>query len=796
MTKGMFFCTNGKTTIRKGGFKSMKHKNWKRILLGALGTILGLSGLFFGIFFILVTTDAMTSVNSEKLEHYSLTTYVYDRNNEVVGSLHGAEDRTYISIDNIPLQVRQAFIAAEDVRFYRHHGIDPIRILGAAAANLRSRSLSQGASTITQQLVKNTHLSSEKSFSRKFEEIILALKVEREYTKNQILEMYLNNIYFGNGAYGIETAANKYFGKSTPDLSLVEAAALAATLKAPSNYAPHIQPENNQKRRNQILATMEEQGFISPRVAYEAQHEKLTLTTAQEAEFDQGSWYLDAVLQESAKLLDLETEELAQLGLHIYTGQDTVMQKRCDELFADASLFPEDAPDGVKCQSALVIMDSTTGEILAMEGGREYNVRMGFNRALNARRQPGSVLKPLAVYAPALERHLSTPARIFDDRPTDFGQYSPQNYGGKYYGLVTMRSAVAQSLNIPAVQMLSEMGGFAGYESLLRFQLEPDSSDTGLSLAVGSMSEGVRPIQLCAAYASLSGGGIYHTPVLIRRIEDRDGHLLYEAPATKKRILNSSVSYVLTNLLQSVATRGTGKALAELDIPIAAKTGTVGYDETHHRDAWSAAYTPQIAAVCWMGFDQTDGQHALSSSVTGGKHPTQLLLRLFHSLKLPDDAFPQPDEGVVWKALDAHSLQSPDGPLLAGPYTLPKDTLYEVFLSGTEPTQQAESTMVPQSPDDFYVTTDGNGMPLLSFTAQDNDVLYHIYRKHWGFAIELDAVTGTMGEKIYFTDFSAQKLMSYEYYILPERAATGVYGAPSESVFFTVPLFSSLFPPE
>ena len=251
---------------------------------------------------------------------------------------------------------------------------------------------------------------------------------------------------------------------------------------------------------------------------------------------------------------------------------------------------------------------------------------------------------------------------------------------------------------------------------------------------------------------------------------------------------------MLTSLLQSVAARGTGKALAELGIPIAAKTGTVGYDETHHRDAWSAAYTPRIAAVCWVGFDQTDSLHALSSSVTGGKHPTQLLLKLFQSLNLSDDAFPQPDEGVVWKALDADSLQSQNGPLLAGPYTPPEDVIYEVFLSGTEPIQQAENVMIPQAPGDLHVTTDDHGMPLISFTVQDNNVLYHIYRKHWGFAIELDAVMGTIGEKIYFTDLSAQKLMSYEYYILPEQAATGVYGTPSKSFFFTVPLFSSLFP--
>ena len=298
-----------------------------------------------------------------------------------------------------------------------------------------------------------------------------------------------------------------------------------ALLNSPSSSPPHLLQRSKHHPTTPLISNRKtikrdatrfsqqwkQQGYISIHNAYEAQHEKLTLTV-QETESAQGSWYLDAVLQEATKLLNLETEELAQLGLHIYTGQDTALQNRCDELFADKALFPEDAPDGVKCQGALVIMDSATGEILAMEGGREYTVRMGFNRALNARRQPGSVLKPLAVYAPALERHLSTPARIFDDRPNDFGQYSPKNYGGKYYGLVTMRSAVAQSLNIPSVQMLSEMGGFTGYESLLRFQLEPDPSDTGLSLAVGSMNEGVRPIQLCAAYASLSSGRNLSSP--------------------------------------------------------------------------------------------------------------------------------------------------------------------------------------------------------------------------------------------------------------------------------------------
>ena len=754
----------------------------------ALGILLlALAGAAMGALTILVMTDVYTSFDPEKLGNYSQTTWVLDRDDTVIGGVYGAENRVSINIEDVPEHVRNAFIAAEDVRFYKHHGVDPVRILGAMAANIKSGTLSQGASTITQQLIKNTHLTAEKTWSRKIEEAILALKVERAYTKDQILEMYLNYVYFGNGAYGIQTAARAYFDKDVEELTLTEAAALAATLKAPSNYAPHIQPENNRRRRTQVLEIMQEEGFITAHETERAKREELVLTPGGQDTRARG-WYLDAVLAQAEDMLGVTGDELTELGLRIYTGMDSRIQAICDEVFADESLFPADSADGTHCQSALVLMDSRTGDVLAMEGGRRYEVRRGFNRATDALRQPGSVLKPLAVYAPALERRIATPATVILDQETDFAGYSPRNYGGKYYGAVTLRTAVAKSLNVPAAALLYQMGGQAGHESLQRFHMEPDATDTGLSLAVGSMKRGVTPLRLCAAYASLSSGGIYREPVLIRRIEDRDGKALYEAPREEEAVLEPAVAFVLNNMLQSVTNWGTGKALAELGVPIAGKTGTVDYDGGGNRDAWSAAFTPQLAAVCWMGFDQTDAQHALPASVTGGKQPTQLLAAVLSRLDLPNAQFEQPEQGVVWAKLDAQTLQSVGEPLLAGPYTAQEDTVYEVFVAGTEPTVVSEVRIAPTPPWDLTVTAGQDGYPLIQFTTPEEGVVYHIYRSYRGSAHEIAQLTGIAGSLTAYLDASAQRLYTYEYFVVAENAQTGVFADATPGVRYTVPL--------
>lgn len=767
----------------------------KRVLRAAavaLALAIGLAAAGFGVLAVLVMTDVYTDFDEEKLGSYSQTTWVLDRDGQVVSGLYGSENRTYVPLAEIPERVRQAFLAAEDVRFYEHPGIDVRRIAGALLANLKSGDLSQGASTITQQLVKNTHLTQEKTWSRKFEEAILALKVERAYTKDQILEMYLNCVYFGNGAYGIGTAAWKYFNKPVAELTLTESAALAATLKAPSNYAPHIEPENNARRRALVLSTMQEEGYISAQEAAAAKAEPLVLSPGGET-LAQGSWYLDAVLSEAEEILGASAAEILEMGLRIHTGQDSALQAICDEVFEDETLFPEDSADGTKCEAALVLIDSRTGDVLALNGGREYAVRRGFNRALHGKRQPGSALKPLAVYAPALERRIATPATVLLDEPADFDGYSPRNYGDVYYGPVTLRTAAARSLNVPAARLLDKMGGFAGYESLLRFRLEPDASDTGLSLAVGSMRQGVTPLRLCAVYASLATG-LYREPVLIRRIEDAQGRTLYEAADAGEQVLEESVACVLTNLLRSAATYGTAKALDTLDVPIAAKTGTVDFDEGGNRDAWCAAYTPSLAAVCWMGFDQTDEAHALPASVTGGKQPTQLLREVLSRLELPQEEFPVPETGVTWAALDGRTLDGTQEPALAGPYTLEEDVVYEIFVSGTEPQTVSSLRTLPEAPSDLTAESGEGGLPLLRFTAPEEGAVYHLYRSFRGSAREIAALTPDADGQVRFLDESAQRLYTYEYFVVSEFPQSGLLSAESARAHYTVPLLPFALP--
>ena len=385
------------------------------------------------------------------------TLHLYDGSGEQIASLHGAEDRTAVSLEEIPQHVRNAFLAVEDVRFYSHSGIDIKRIFGALLADLRSGSLEQGASTITQQLIKLSHLTSEKTLERKVQEAILALELEAQYSKDEILEMYLNYVYFGGGAYGIESAAWRYFGIHASELTVAQGALLAGIVKSPSNYAPHLDPEASVKRRDLVLSLMAENGFLTEEEAQEAMAEPLVLNEQADTGYDHG-YYVDAALDEACELLGLDREGLYSGGYRVYTYLDTELQELCEALFEDPSLFPEDAADGEPVQAALTVIDPESFGVTALLGGRSYDVQRGFNRATDMRRQPGSTIKPVLVYAPAIDRFGYTAASVMLDEPTDFGGYQPQNYGNKYYGLVTLREAMLRSLNVPAVKLLSNIG--------------------------------------------------------------------------------------------------------------------------------------------------------------------------------------------------------------------------------------------------------------------------------------------------------------------------------------------------
>lgn len=736
----------------------------KKVLLTILAALIGVLLLFCAAFYVFFNVPDWQKLDISKLSALAQTSSMYDMNGELMSELRGSENRIIVSLDEIPLHTRQAFIAAEDLRFYDHRGIDVYRILGALRSNLKSGSLAEGASTITQQLAKLTHLSAEKTIRRKLEEINLAFQIEKVYNKDEILAMYLNTVYFGRGAYGIQAAAQAYFGVDAEDLTLNQSASLAAIIKAPSIYAPHISPSNNRSRRQYILSVMAENGFISQEEKQAALDESIWVL-AQEAEKQLYSWYIDEALRESAELLGLSADEVIQGGFKIYTAYDARLQTIADEVYADSSFFPAAASDGTPIQSAMAVVDTNNGAVLAMIGGRDYTVRRGLNRATQMRRQPGSALKPLAVYGPALELGYTTASVLLDEK-TSFGGYTPRNAGDRYYGLVTMRTAIRNSLNTTAVRLLEEIGLDASIQYLNKMGIPTRNSDRNLSLALGSMTYGVTPVELAAAYVPYANGGIYHQPYCVERIETGDGSNVYERKDSGKQVLSAQNAFLMTSLLQSVVSSGTGTRMLAANTPIAGKTGTVSMTGGN-RDIWMTAYTPEISVAVWMGYDQTDAKHKISNGITGGRNTASLAAAFFKKAyadrEKPD--FSQPD-GLVWLTLDKRALTSRGSIMLASDKTPKEYRLSEVFAASNRPYAVSDIWQAPDAPSSFYVAHNASGYPELHFKAS-SDARYRIQRDSVGESVILTEMIASSGQALSFLDSTAQAGILYTYRIIP-----------------------------
>lgn len=736
----------------------------KKVLLTILAALIGVLLLFCAAFYVFFDVPDWQKLDISKLSALAQTSSMYDMNGELMSELRGSENRIIVSLDEIPLHTRQAFIAAEDLRFYDHRGIDVYRILGALRSNLKSGSLAEGASTITQQLAKLTHLSAEKTIRRKLEEINLAFQIEKVYNKDEILAMYLNTVYFGRGAYGIQAAAQAYFGVDAEELTLNQSASLAAIIKAPSIYAPHISPSNNRSRRQYILSVMAENGFISQEEKQAALDESIWVL-AQEAEKQLYSWYIDEALRESAELLGLSADEVIQGGFKIYTAYDARLQSIADEVYADSSFFPAAASDGTPIQSAMAVVDTNNGAVLAMIGGRDYTVRRGLNRATQMRRQPGSALKPLAVYGPALELGYTTASVLLDEK-TSFGGYTPRNAGDRYYGLVTMRTAIRNSLNTTAVRLLEEIGLDASIQYLNKMGIPTRNSDRNLSLALGSMTYGVTPVELAAAYVPYANGGIYHQPYCVERIETVDGSNVYERKDSGKQVLSAQNAFLMTSLLQSVVSSGTGTRMLSANTPIAGKTGTVSMTGGN-RDIWMTAYTPEISVAVWMGYDQTDAKHKISNGITGGRNTASLAAAFFKKAyadrEKPD--FSQPD-GLVWLTLDKRALTSRGSIMLASDKTPKEYRLSEVFAASNRPYAVSDIWQAPDAPSSFYVAHNASGYPELHFKAS-SDARYRIQRDSVGESVILTEMIASSGQALSFLDSTAQAGILYTYRIIP-----------------------------
>ncbi|MEH7381527.1 PBP1A family penicillin-binding protein [Bacillus sp. JJ1533] len=542
-------------------------------------------------------------------------TIIYDKNGEIASKVPGPKIEG-VSFENIPPHVIQAVIAIEDRRFYKHPGVDYIGIFRALFRNVKAGEIVEGGSTITQQLTKNVFLTHEQTLERKIEEFFLAQKIERTFSKEKIIEMYLNQIYFGEGAWGIKNAARTYFGKEVKDLTVSEAAILAGLIKSPSRMNPLIDQEKSMNRRDLVLAMMEEQGYLTSNQVKEAKAQEMVFKGRQLDPYEgKYPYYVDHIIEEAIEKYGLTQNEVMSGGLEIYTELDTHMQESVENIFKNDSLFPV-SPEDQLLQSGAILVDPKTGGISALVGGRGEHVFRGFNHATQLRRQPGSTIKPLAVYTPALELGYSI-YDVLPDKPMSFNGYQPLNVSGGFKGSVTMYDAVRDSDNVPAVWLLNKIGLKTGIDSVKEFGLPITENDHNLSIALGGLDKGVAPIHMAEAFTTFPNEGKKTKAHAISKIVDANGEIIAEWKEEPVQITTPEVAKRMTFMLKGVVENGSGRHAKIEGREVAGKTGStqLPFDGVEGvKDIWMVGYTPELVGAVWLGYDKTDKNHYLTNS--------------------------------------------------------------------------------------------------------------------------------------------------------------------------------------
>ncbi len=591
--------------------KTKKKNRWLMFVISFL--VLLVFSVIGGYFALMYAGKQM--IDMQKLADIKLeASELYDKDGHKIGNLTTKENnRTYVKYTDIPQHLIDAFIAVEDKRFFEHNGVDMVRIAGAILKDITHGELAEGGSTITQQLARNVFLSNEQTFWRKTKEVSIAINLEQRFSKQEIMEMYLNKIYLGHGVFGVQNASKLYFDKNVQQLDLAEAAMLAAIPKGPSIYSPFLHPDKAKERRDTILRLMMEQGIISKEEKEKAQQEPLPEKKVQLAGTIKEGYasYVDYVVQEAEEKYGINEDMLYRGGWKIYTSFDPKMQDAMVEAFAKDSLFPKSGPKQ-HVEAGMVVIDPKTGGVAAMMGGREY-VHKGFSHATDMRRQPGSSFKPLAVYAPALETGEWNADSLLPNNKQDFNGYRPSNWNGQYSDHVSLQYAVEQSLNIPAVWLLNEIGLDKGIEYVKKFGIPLEKEDHNLAIALGGLSKGTSPLQMAQAYTAFDNGGVMIEAHAITKITDDQDNLVASAKPNQTQVISPKTAWKMHELLTAVVAHGTGKA-AQFGRPVAGKTGTTQSEygsSKVNKDAWFVGYTPEYVGAVWMGFDREDRQHLM-----------------------------------------------------------------------------------------------------------------------------------------------------------------------------------------
>ncbi|NEU61554.1 PBP1A family penicillin-binding protein [Paenibacillus sp. ALJ109b] len=528
----------------------------------------------------------------------------------------------YADLRDMPDLLKQAFLATEDRRFYNHDGLDFIGIGRAVVQDVLHMNLRQGGSSITQQLARNLYLNGDKTLVRKVNEMSIAMAMEKRFSKDELLELYLNHIYMGRQQYGVKAAAWRYFGiKDLHQLEIWQMATLAGIPKGPSIYNPVDREDLSKERRSVVLGIMHEQGIITKKQMEEARNVEYnppSLTSASALGSTAPAYVsaLDAVIEEVSRLTGKSGAEIQSAGWTIRTGLDDQAQLAMEQAFRESSRFTDDREDE-QVQASMVILDQHNGEVKAMMGGRDP-VKGGINRATTDARQPGSAFKPIIAYGPALESGRFKPESMLPDQRMKYGSYQPSNLGGRYRCTVTMSQAIEHSINAPAVWLLHETGLGSAHQFAGRLGIELGKEDLNLSIALGGLHKGVSPLKMAQAYSVFANNGKFNTAHLIREITDSRGRTIYVFKPENKQVISTSTATAMTGMLQDVVSQGTGSRAQLSQHKVAGKTGTTqaalpGVSKEANRDLWFVGYTSKWTAAVWMGFDRTDAEHYMRS---------------------------------------------------------------------------------------------------------------------------------------------------------------------------------------
>ncbi|MCM3721576.1 transglycosylase domain-containing protein [Solibacillus isronensis] len=585
--------------------------------------VLAVSSVFLLCFFLIFNIFVWASDVSKLEEPTPQPTIIYDQNGDIASKVMGSKTDG-VSIGQIPEHLIHAVIATEDQKFYKHGGINMIGIVRALTQNMMSGEIVAGGSTITQQLAKNVFLTQERTYTRKLKELILTKKIERTYDKDEIMERYLNQIYFGEGAWGIQRASETYFGKDVSELTLGESAMLAGLIKAPSVLSPLKDMNKSVQRRDLVLALMEKEGYITQNDAKKAKEQPIELEGKKMDDYKgKYPYYVDHIIDEAIEQYGLTENEVLSGGLHIYTELNPAIQNAVEQVYKDNEMFPEGQSDQL-IQSGAIFINPSTGGITALIGGRGEHTFRGFNRATQLKRQPASTMKPLAAYTPALEQGYEIYDKL-QDSPINIDGYQPMNYDKRFHGEVTMYEALVNSYNIPPVWLLNKMGLKNGINAVERFGIKLKEEDHNLGLALGGLSEGVSPLQMAQAYSTFPNDGVMVAAHSIQKIEDADGEVIAKWHHNETSVTKPLVAQEITYMLKGVVEEGSAKNAQVEGWEVAGKTGTTELPFANSggaKDHWFVGYTPEIVGAVWMGYDQTDENHYLMG--TGGSTVTKI----------------------------------------------------------------------------------------------------------------------------------------------------------------------------